>query len=185
MVTLLPLPQRTQSRAQSSLGHDFALLGLKGREARVDVIRNAASKIAARIPESLDDTTRVEMLSELAASTYRLLDPRRRSRPLERVQLSMCTENDPALATVVKKPLVAGLVPSQANADPLVVAEVVLPTEGCVQLASKVARDSVSCISEEKPARKPKRASRLGIVCIRALAAIVAANSLGAWLLLS
>jgi len=180
MFTLSPSSQLSQSRAQSSLGYDFALLGLRGREARVDVIRGAASKIAARIPESLDDSARVEMLSELAASTYRLLDPRRRKRSLERVQLSMCTENDPALATVALKPLVST---AATVSDPLVVAEVVLSAEECVQLASKVARDSVSCINEEKSPRKTNRAPRVGLVCVRVLAAILAANSLLAWLI--
>ena len=183
MVTLSTSSQLSHSRAQSSLGYDFALLGLKGREARVDVIRGAASRIAARIPDTLDDTARVEMLSELAASTYRLLDPRRRMRSLERVQLSMCTDNDPVLATVGRKPLVATPLSAVASTDPLVIAEVVLPADSCVQLASKVARDSVSCINEEKPPRKPKRLPRVGIVAVQVLAAVVAANSLIAWLI--
>ncbi len=183
MVTLSYSTQLSHSRAQTSLGYDFALLGLKGREARVDVIRGAASKIAARIPETLDDSTRVDMLSELAASTYRLLDPRRRLRSLERVQLSMCTENDPTLATVSRKPLVPTPAPIKTITDPLVVAKVGLSAEGCVQLASKVARDSVSCINDEKPPRKPKPSPRVGFICGRLLTALVATNSILAWLI--
>ena len=184
MVTL-PVPASApKSRAQTSLGYDFALLGLKGREARVDVIRGAAARIASRIPDSLEDADRVEMLSELAASTYRLLDPRRRKRPLERVQLSMLTENEPSLATVGRKPLVPVAKPISASVDPIVVAELVLPAEKCVQLASKVARDSVSCVNEEKPPRKPVRKPRLGAVCVQVLAAIALTNSVLAWILL-
>ena len=184
MVTLPNPALLPKSPAQVSLGYDFALLGLKGREARVDVIRGAAARIASRIPESLEDSTRVEMLAELAASTYRLLDPRRRKRSLERVQLSMSTENEPTLATVARKPLVPAHLPLEAATDPIVVAELVLPAEKCVQLASKVARDSVVCVNEEKPPRKAIRNPRVGAICVRVLAAIVVSNALLAWAIL-
>ena len=160
MVTLAPTNPLPKSRA-GSLGYDFALLGLKGREARVDVIRVAAERTASKIPDTLEGAERVEMLAELASSTYRLLDPRRRTRSMERVQLSMASENDPLPVTVDRQPLVAALVaPDSSTTDPLVVAEIVLPAEGTVQLASKVTHDSVSQAGEEKPPRKPPQNSR-------------------------
>lgn len=77
------------------LGFDFALLGLRANESRVSVIRRAAKQTAARIgqlPEGRD--VQVEMRAQLAKSTYRLLDPRRRRRPNERVQLCVFSEED-------------------------------------------------------------------------------------------
>lgn len=171
--------QTSKTRAQS-LGYDFALLGLKGREARVDVIRVAAEQTASKIPETLGGSERVEMLVELAASTYRLLDPRRRKRSMERVQLAMTSENEPALATVSRQPLV----PSGdmvAMSEQQVVAEYVLPAESSVQLASKVLSDSVSQAGEEKQPRKTPRDTRVGLVCISALATLLASTLLLAW----
>ena len=181
MVTLSPSTPTTKSRSQS-LGYDFALLGLKGREARVDVIRIAAERTASKIPETLEISERVEMLTELAASTYRLLDPRRRVRPLERVLLSLGADNDPVLATVGRQPLV----PSDelnvlSKMDALVVAEIVPPIDGAVQLASKVSEISVSQAGEEKPLRKPKSNPRVGLVCLSALATLIASASLITW----
>ena len=181
MVTLTTSNPPPKSRV-SSLGYDFALLGLKGREARVDVIRVAAEQTASKIPLTLDASERVEMLTELAASTYRLLDPRRRTRSMERVQLSLASENDPTLVTVSLQPLVAAQeAPVSSVADSLVVAEIVLPVEGTVQLASKVTQDSVSRAGEEKPPRKPTRNSRVGLVCVSALATLIVSGLLIAW----
>ena len=185
MVTLSPSKPHSKSRPQS-LGYDFALLGLKGREARVDVIRIAAERTASKIPATLETAERVEMLTELAASTYRLLDPRRRVRPLERVLLSMGTENDPLLATVGRQPLVpSDDAPVASKMDALVVAEIVTPVEGAVQLASKVSEISVSQAGEEKPPRKPKSNPRVGLVCLSALATLIASASLIAWVILN
>ena len=181
MVTLSSLKPLPKSQAQS-LGYDFALLGLKGREARVDVIRIAAERTASKIPDTLEVLERVEMLTELAASTYRLLDPRRRKRPMERVLLSLGAENDPVLATVSRQPLVpADAAPVLSKSDPLVVAEMVLPDAGIVQLASKVSEVSVSRAGEEKPPRKPNRNTRVGLVCVSALATLIASTLLIAW----
>ncbi len=189
MVTLNPLKPSPKSRAHS-LGYDFALLGLKGREARVDVIRIAAERTASKIPDSLEAAERVEMLVELAASTYRLLDPRRRHRPMERVILSMGSENDPVLATVGRQPLVPSDTPVEAQVDanatdPLIVAEIVLPSVGTVQLASKVSQVSVTEVAEEKPPRKPKCNPRVGFVCLSALATLIASSVLIAWAILA
>lgn len=181
MVTLSSSNPVPKSQAHS-LGYDFALLGLKGREARVDVIRFAAEQTASKIPETLEASERVQMLTELAASTYRLLDPRRRRRPMERVLLGLGAETDPVLATVSRRPLVPSVTAKAVSkADPLIVAEIVLPTEGTVQLASKVAEASVSQAGEEKPPRKPNRNSRVGLVGVSALATLVASSLLIAW----
>lgn len=85
----------SERTALRSLGYDFALLGLPARESRVDVIRKAASRTAARIHDAAVDAHDQEsMLSDLAASTYRLLDPRKRSHMLERIQLCIFSEDD-------------------------------------------------------------------------------------------
>ncbi len=181
MVTLSASTPLPKSRVQS-LGYDFALLGLKGREARVDVIRIAAARTASKIPDTLETTERVEMLTELAASTYRLLDPRRRQRPMERIQLGLGAEIDPVLATVSRQPLVrASAQPNPLNADPVVLAEIVLPVEGTVQLASKVSEASVSQAGEEKPPRRPTRNPRVGLICVSALTALIASSLFVAW----
>ena len=186
MVTLSTSKQIPKSRALSSLGYDFALLGLRGREARVDVIRIAAEQTASKIPETLDVSDRVEMLTELVASTYRLLDPRRRERSLERVQLSLASENDPSLATVGRQPLVpAEGALASSTADPLVVAEFVLPIASSVQLASKVSQDSVSSSGEDTPPRNPNRNSRVGLICISALATLIGSTLLVVWAILN
>lgn len=90
-----PRPQPASAIHSGSLGYDFALLGLKNRESRVEVIRHAASKTAEKIqalPEGATEKDR--LLSDLAVSTYRLLDPRKRTRSLERVQLCVYGEGD-------------------------------------------------------------------------------------------
>lgn len=78
-----------------SLGYDFAVLGLKAHESRIHVIRKAAIETAHRIQDESDcESEQGEMLSQLAASTYRLLDPRRRPSTSERVQLCLHSEED-------------------------------------------------------------------------------------------
>lgn len=95
---MLAVPQPSEQRPQLAtdlLGYDYALLGLAARECRSDVIRRAASSAASRIQDSAEDEGEQEfMLAHLAASTYRLLDPRKRSRSLERVHLSLLTDTD-------------------------------------------------------------------------------------------
>ena len=89
-----PAGKRPQLVA-NPLGYDFALLGLKAREARVEVIRKAARQTASRINGSSEVLNEQdEMLSHLATSTYRLLDPRRRDRSHERIQLCIFSEED-------------------------------------------------------------------------------------------
>ncbi len=83
------------SAVPQSLGYDFALLGLSAHESRVEVIRRAAKQTAARIHDiATDPGEQDSMLTDLANSTYRLLDPRRRDKMLERVQLCVPSELD-------------------------------------------------------------------------------------------
>jgi hypothetical protein len=96
-----------------SLGYDFALLGLNAREARSEVIREAAASIALRIQQAASEQgERDAMLSDLATSTYRLLDPRRREKHFERIQLSIFGEPDFARQQEAREPLIPSLVPA-------------------------------------------------------------------------
>lgn len=111
-----------------SLGYDFALLGLSVSESRVDIIRQAASQTAARIQQvANDDINEVDqLLTDLASSTYRLLDPRRRVKSRERIQLSIVNEADYELQKGSRSPLLS-FAPSQeaVSTTDLVVAELV------------------------------------------------------------
>ena len=102
-----PIRTSQSSASSRSLGYDFALLGLKVSESRVDVIRRAASRTAARIQRvaSDDESEAAQMLSDLASSTYRLLDPRRRSKSRERIQLSILDDIDFELQKGSRAPL--------------------------------------------------------------------------------
>lgn len=75
----------------TGLGHAYATLGLRAREARIDAIRSAAQK-AAQVINAVSDLDRDQMLAEVALSTYRLLDPRKRVRQIERIQLCIFSE---------------------------------------------------------------------------------------------
>lgn len=111
-----------------SLGYDFALLGLNVSEARVDIIREAASRTAARIQRIADQEALEadQMLSDLASSTYRLLDPRRRVKPRERIQLSILAEADFEQQRGSRTPLISfDLHERTTSATPLVRAELV------------------------------------------------------------
>jgi hypothetical protein len=91
-----------------SLGYDYALLGLPAGEARVEVIREAAVQTASRIQQAAGDPLETTwMLSDLASSTYRLLDPRRRAKMIERVKLSLYSETDLELQKDARRPLLA------------------------------------------------------------------------------
>lgn len=86
--------QPTSSRLSTGLGHAYATLGLRAREARVDNIRTAAQKTARKIQQFSDsESEREALLSEVALCTYRLLDPRKRVRQVERIQLCILSEN--------------------------------------------------------------------------------------------
>ena len=94
------------SSSSKSLAYDFALLGLREQESRTEIIRQAATQTANRLHDALDDhEDREEVLAELAVCTYRLLDPRRRRKPLERIQLSVFSEVDLDLQVASRQPL--------------------------------------------------------------------------------
>lgn len=75
----------------------FRRLGLRMGEARAHVIRTAASTQARRLNQfasvSGDESVEVRR-HEIALATYRLLDPRRRQRLVERVQLTYAIDRD-------------------------------------------------------------------------------------------
>ncbi len=78
----------------------FRLLGLRPREARLDVIRHAIHTASTNLipcdsdrnetPKACEDRQRAEVVT----AAYRLLDPRKRASLFERVQLLIWTEDD-------------------------------------------------------------------------------------------
>lgn len=87
-----PQPRATKLHRLAS---EFALLGLRTREARTDAIRAASKRVASKIRSAgVSQESEQAMLGELAASTYRLLDPRRRQKTAERVRLCVFSEAD-------------------------------------------------------------------------------------------
>lgn len=97
MITTSPsqaFQSQSVSRLSVGLGHAYATLGLRAREARIDSIRLAAQKASQSVRACADDASeRQRLLTEVALCTYRLLDPRRRPRQIERIQLSILSEN--------------------------------------------------------------------------------------------
>ncbi len=114
------LEQSGSGKLAKPLTYDFALLGISTREARVDAIRDAANRRAGRIHSASEmaDGDRQDLLSELAVSTYRVLDPRRRSKLMERVQLCLISDLDYERQQNSHEPLMA-------ESEPFVVAELV------------------------------------------------------------
>ncbi len=148
------------------LGYDFALLGLSARESRVEVIREAARNTASRIqqlPDQAEDE-RDMLLSDLATSTYRLLDPRRRRKPLERIQLSIFSESDFDLQQKSRAPLLPHL-------HPFVVAELVEVESNHEAQLREAKREIVQQLLESGR----KNRSRMGAVTISLLTAFLAA----------
>lgn len=88
------------ARQNASIATDFRLLGLRPREARLEVIRQALRETASELQTSdswaAEDEDR---LARVATAGYRLLDPRRRRSLFERVQLLLWTEDDLAPKT--------------------------------------------------------------------------------------
>ena len=161
--TLEPKADATEHRTR--LGYDFALLGLRGREARVARIRQAARQTAERI-RSADLAVRESeqaMLAELATSTYRLLDPRKRRQTTERVQLCILSESDLELQQASRDCLLAHPLPSSKldNDRELKLAK--------VELLSKL-RDV-----EATPRRKSSRVGSVVVGACVALASLVIA----------
>ncbi len=118
---------KAQPTTNKSLGFDFALLGLKASEARVEIIRQAACDTAARIQHitgSDEDESKL-MLSNLASSTYRLLDPRRRQKSGERIQLSIVGDTDFEQQKGSRIPLISFAPSNTSHASGMVPAELV------------------------------------------------------------
>jgi hypothetical protein len=92
----------------TGLGHAYATLGLRAQEARIDAIRQAACSTAQKIQEfANDDGEREGLLAEIALCAYRLLDPRKRVRQIERVQLCILSERSLELQAQSRKPLLS------------------------------------------------------------------------------
>lgn len=112
----LQRPPHRRSIPANPLGYDFALLGLRANESRVSVIRRAAAQTALRIHEAeVDAQEQAAMLSHVAVSTYRLLDPRRREESLERVRLCVLSEDDFDLQRHSRLPLWSSTQVEQAS----------------------------------------------------------------------
>lgn len=175
--------QGSRQPIAKSLGYDFALLGLGVSEARVETIRRAAGETAARIQSArIDDPSEVDaMLADLASSTYRLLDPRRRSRTMERVQLSVYSEGDLELQGGSRRPLLS-------TPAPLIAAEVVDQP-----VASHPASQPRRLVGPESIASKPRcvmssaitgnTRCRAGRVALGLVALLATAVSAVTWLL--
>ncbi len=145
--------------ASKSLGYDFALLGLVASEARVDIIRQAARETAARIQQvaSEDADEADQLLSSLASSTYRLLDPRRRKKSGERIQLSIVGETDFELQKSSRTPLIS-----------------FAPMANSAQFNSLVPAELVSLASESD---KRREKVRVGTIALSVLLLIASAGS--------
>ena len=104
MVTsLLSNPARPSTTRQSGLplAPEFRLLGLRQREARLEVIRDALKETASELKPAEDaiDVAAGD-IARVAVAGYRLLDPRRRATLFERVQLLLLSDEDTPSSTV-------------------------------------------------------------------------------------
>ena len=87
------MPDQTPENINPPLSPaDFAVLGLRFSEARTAVIRKAVRKAIRKIRQNeLDptfDSDQTANMADVAVATYRVLDPRRRLRFWERINLS-------------------------------------------------------------------------------------------------
>lgn len=124
-LTMLSSASNTEQKtsrnvANGRLGYDFALLGLRARECRVSVIRKAAMTTAAHIQQAIqcDSAEQDAMRADLAVSTYRLLDPRKRQRSRERIQLCVFSEADFELQSRSRRPLLGTTVAAGHESAP-------------------------------------------------------------------
>lgn len=81
------------ARPKGLLVTEFRLLGLRPREARLDVIRGALRASVSHV-KSGDQPSDGDGVARVAVAGYRLLDPRRRRTLYERVQLLLWSEDD-------------------------------------------------------------------------------------------
>ena len=98
MVTsLLPNPVASQPahKLANPLASEFRLLGLRPREARLEVIRGALRETVSDV-KSGEALAPVDsgQVARVAVAGYRLLDPRRRGTLFERVQLLLWSEDE-------------------------------------------------------------------------------------------
>ena len=91
-----------RSKARKNSKHDcpnwtyFRLLGLRSGESRVEVIRDAALAMSIGLGCETHRESSLQQRHEIAVATYRLLDPRRRRRQVERIQLCYPIDRDEA-----------------------------------------------------------------------------------------
>lgn len=104
--TVNSLHSSAAGRMSTGLGHAYATLGLRAREARVDSIRTAAHKAAREVKQiAVTSMERESLLAEVALCAYRLLDPRKRVRQIERIQLCILSEHALELQAQSRRPL--------------------------------------------------------------------------------
>lgn len=143
---LLSSDQPRKMITPPGLAADFALLGLQGREARMGAIRHAARRAASRIRAAeVRPAIKRAMLGELATSTYRLLDPRRRTRAVERIHLCVLSEADLELQ---KQASVSWFQGSESNAGSSIVRNrrPLSATEARVSRAGSLGASLVACV---------------------------------------
>ena len=177
MKSLQPFQSGSNSQAERGLarplGYDLALLGLSSREARVDAIRDAAQRRAKSIQGSakLVDEQRQELLSELATSTYRVLDPRKRSKLMERVQLCLISDADYELQQQSHVPFAE----LGDSSEPFAVAELVEVEANHEAQLRQAKQEIVRFLLKE---RRQPGSTRLGMVVLSLLVAGVVAPAL-------
>lgn len=96
----------------------FRFLGLKRGESRVAVIRQAAQEMASLLTESepgYDSEVLTKRRFEIALAAYRLLDPRRRRKRLERIHLCFPLDRE----ELIDRPSFEGPTPSASESGEL------------------------------------------------------------------
>lgn len=87
---------RKNSKRDCPNGTYFRLLGLRNGESRVDIIRDAALAMSIGLGCESHRESCLQQRHAIAVATYRLLDPRRRHRQTERIQLCYPIDRDEA-----------------------------------------------------------------------------------------
>lgn len=97
MVTAAAPTAHAIATGLKALRRDFDVLGLAASEARIDVIRQAAvvqtQLVRSREMDADQHQIADEKIADIVYSTYRLLDPRRRRKLVERVHLSLMLDS--------------------------------------------------------------------------------------------
>jgi hypothetical protein len=97
---------------------DFAVLGLRFSEARTAVIRKAVRQTVRKLRETeseseMDHDDTAANMADVAVATYRVLDPRRRQRFWERLNLSFGVSFEDESAE--RKRILPGQLPEVVN----------------------------------------------------------------------